>query len=212
MKNLLYKEFKLIINPLFFLVPLFGVLVLIPNWVYFLSLMYFFFISMPNVFTIGKAQNDIGFSVLLPVSRSDIVKARIMTVVVLELMQILVTAACVAINLAIYPVGNFLMDANIAFIGFSFIVFAVGNLFFFPLFYKTAYKIAIPVIVSMAATLIFATGVELLMIYVPYFKIVDGMDNVPAQLIVLAAGIAIFILLNIVSYKISARKFESIDV
>ena len=212
MKNLLYKEFSLIVNPLFYLMPLFGALVLIPQWLYFFSIMYFFFISLPNIFTIGKAQNDIGFSVLLPVSRSEIVKARIMTIVVLELLQLLVTAVCAAINIAIYPLGNFLLDANIAFIGFSFVVFAIVNILFFPLFYKTAYKIALPVIVSMAAAMIFATGVELLVLYVPYFKIVDGMGNVPAQLIVLASGIAIFILLNIVSYKISARKFERVDV
>ena len=61
MKNLLYKEFHLLIHPLFYLVLLFGALLLIPEWVYFVAVMYFFFIALPNIFSIGKAQNDIGF-------------------------------------------------------------------------------------------------------------------------------------------------------
>ena len=37
MKNLIYKELKLSINPLFYLVTLLGSLILIPNWVYFIA-------------------------------------------------------------------------------------------------------------------------------------------------------------------------------
>ena len=69
------QEFKLVIHPLYHLIPLFGALLLIPNWVYFVALMYFLFIAIPNIFVNAKAQNDTGFSVLLPVRKSDVVKA-----------------------------------------------------------------------------------------------------------------------------------------
>jgi ABC-2 type transport system permease protein len=39
--------------------------------------MYFFFITVPNTFGSFRANNDMTFSVLMPVIKSDIVKARL---------------------------------------------------------------------------------------------------------------------------------------
>lgn len=213
MKNLLYKEFKLAISPLFYLVALLGGLVLIPNWPYFLALMYCLFITIPNVFSVAKAQNDIGFSVMLPVRKRDVVRARVMSIIVLELLHILVTAVFAMINSALYPQGNFLLDANIAFFGFAFVMFAIFNAIYFPMFYKTAYKIGIPIIAAFAAAFVFASGIELLVLFVPGFAaVVDGTQEIALKLAVLAGGIVIFVLLNIMAYKISANRFEKLDL
>lgn len=212
MKNLLYKELHLAIHPLFWLMLLSGALLLIPQWLFFLALMYFFFILVPNIFTIGKAQNDIVFSVMLPVRKRDVVKARIMSIVWLELLQILIAAIFEAIHIKIYNVKNFLMDPNIAFFGFVFIMYAIFNLVFFPSFYKTAYKIGIPTIIANAAAVFFATGVEFAVLSIPALHVLDGMGNVAAQMWVLIAGIGIFILFNILAYMISAKYFENIDL
>jgi ABC-2 type transport system permease protein len=115
MKNLLYKEFHLVVHPLFYLVLLFGALLLIPEWVFFLVPMYFIFTTLPNLFSMAKAQNDIGFSAMLPIKRSDIVKARMISIVILEVMQIIVTAVFSVINLVLYPKGNFLLDPNVTY-------------------------------------------------------------------------------------------------
>ena len=80
MKNLIYKELKLSINPLFYLVTLLGSLILIPNWVYFIAISYLLYIAVPNIFTTNKAQNDIAFSTLLPVRKRDVVGARIISI------------------------------------------------------------------------------------------------------------------------------------
>ncbi len=212
MRNLLYKEFHLTIHPLYYLVALFGALLLIPEWLYFLALMYFFFITVPNIFTNGKAQNDIEFSVMLPVRRRDTVKARIVSMVLLELIQITVTAIFVVINILIYPNGNFLLDANIAFIGFTFIIFGLYNIIFFPMFYKTAYKIALPVITAMTAVILFAAGVEMLVMLVPAAKVLDGTKDMTIQLPLLFGGIVLFALLSFAAFKISAKRFERIDI
>jgi ABC-2 type transport system permease protein len=213
MKNLLYKEFHLAINPLFYLTLLFGALLLIPNWVYFLAVMYFFFIAFPNIFTIGKANNDIGFSTMLPVKRSDIVKARMLSVIILELLQIVVAAIFAVINIAIYPAGNYLfMDTNAAYIGFVFIIYAIFNVIFFPMFYKTAYKIGFPVILANIAAVAFATGIELLNVFVPWFRIFDGRGNLIAHLSVLAGGIIVFVLLNIAALRMSVKRFDNVNL
>lgn len=212
MKNLLYKEFHLVIHPLFFLVILFGGLLLIPEWAYFIALMYFFWITVPNVFTFSKAQNDIGFSAMLPVRRDDIVKARMMSIVILEVLQILVTAIFAVINLNIYPKGNFLLDTNATFIGCAFIMYAIFNVIFFPMFYKTAYKVGLPIIAALATAMLFAAGIELLIIFVPALKPLDGKETIAAQLPVLAAGIITFVLLNIAALKVSVKRFENVSL
>lgn len=212
MKNMLYKEFKLVINPLFYLVLLCGALLLIPQWIYFMAVMYFFFVTVPNVFSIGKAQNDIGFSAMLPVRRCDIVKARITSMVVLEVLQILVTAVFAAINLAIYREGNFLLDPNATYIGCVFIMFGIFNVIYFPMFYKTAYKIGVPIIAALIASVLFATVVELLIIYVPALKFLDGRHNIVAQLPVFIGGIIIFALLNFAALKMSVKRFANVNL
>ena len=211
MKNLLYKEFHLVIHPMFYLVLLCGALLLIPQWVFFLAPMYFFFITVPNVFSIGKAQNDTGFSAIMPVRRSDIVRARLASMVVLEVLQILVTAVFAVLNLALYSQDNFLMNPNPAFIGFVFVMFAVFNLVFFPMFYKTAYKIGIPVVAAMVAVVLFAAAAEFLTM-LPPLEVLHGRQINAAQIIVLAGGIVIFVLLNMVALRVSIKNFERIDL
>ena len=211
MRNLLYKEFHLIINPLFYLVLLFGGLLLIPQWAYFIATMYFFFITVPNVFSIGKSQNDIGFSAMLPVRRADIVKARMASLVVLEVLQILATAIFAVINLAIYPFDNFLMNTNAAFIGSVFIMYAIFNLVFFPMFYKTAYKVGIPIIAAMTAAVLFAAAVEFLTA-IPPLNVLHGREINAAQIFTLAGGVVVFIVLSFAAFRLSVKKFESIDL
>lgn len=212
MKNLLYKEFHLVINKMFFLVLLFGALLLIPEWAYFFAVMYFLFTTVPNIFSIGKAQNDIGFSAMLPISRNDVVKARMLSIIILEVLQILSTAIFAAVNLAIYTKNNFLLDTNVTFIGCVFMMYGVFNLVFFPMFYKTAYKIGIPVLAALTAAFLFVAAVEFLILLVPGLKILDSRADIAAQLPVLAGGIIIFAVLNIAALKISVKRFQSVNL
>jgi len=212
MKGLLIKEFRLVIHPLFYLLLLCGGLLMIPQWPYLIALMYLFFIAVPNIFSNSKAQNDIGFSVLLPVRRKDIVKARVMSVAALELMQIAVAAVFGALNLAIYPAGNFLMEPNPAFFGFAFAMYGVFNVVFFPMFYKTAYKMGIPLIIAITAAMVFAMAAETLVLLVPALRVLDGRIVNGAQLAVLAGGIILSALLSIVACRSSAKRFARIDL
>lgn len=214
MKALLYKEFKLVLNPLFYLVSLLSALILIPQWLYFIAPLYFCFMSAPNIFTLAKSYNEVHFSATQPVRRRDIVKARLYSISVLELMQILVVAICVALKLTVLTTPNYLfMDGNLAFIGLVFIMFGLFNLVLLPMFYKTAYKIAMPAIWATVAVVAFGAAVELGVIYIPAVAdILDGMQTTGAHVAVLLAGIAAFIGLNVAAYRISAARFEKIDL
>lgn len=212
MRKLLYKEFHLTIHPMFYLVALFGLLLLIPEWPYFIALMYFFFIAVPNLFTYSKSQGDIAFSMSLPVRRSDIVKSRVMSIVLLELLQIITAAIFAVVNKLLYPAGNFLLDANIAFIGFVFMMYGLFNIVVFPMFYKTAYKIAGPSITAITVTILFAVVVEAAVQIFPFAKALDGWGNIGAQVIVLILGIVLFILLSLLSSRISVKRFERVNI
>ena len=213
MRNLLYKEFKLAINPMFYLVALLGALIMIPQWPYFIALMYFFFITVPNLFTTGKAQNDMGFSVMLPVRKRDVVGSKILAVIGLELLHIVVAAVFAAINAAVYKEGNFLLDANVAFFGFVFVMFAIFNIIFFPMFYKTAYKVGLPTVIALTAAIVFATAVEMFVLFTPAAAaVLDGTQQTLLQLPVLFGGIVVFVLLSALAIRISANRFEKIDL
>ena len=213
MKALLYKEYKLVVNPLFYLVPLLSALVLVPQWLYFIALLYFCFMSAPNLFTLSKTYNEVFFSASQPVRRRDIVKARVLSLVSLELLQILAAAVCVVIKLTVWTTPNYLfMDGNLAFLGLSFVMFGIFNIVLLPMFYKTAYKIGMPVIVATIAAVLFAAGVELSIVYLSILDFADGMQTTAAHVITLLAGIAVFIGLNVATYRISASRFEKIDL
>lgn len=212
MKNMLYKEFRLTLHPLFYLALLFGALLLIPQWPYFIALMYFFFIVVPNIFTTSKAQGDLDFSASLPVRRGDIVKARLLSIVILELLQIVVAAVFASINAALYPMGNFLMDTNAAFIGFVFIMYGIHNVILFPMFYKTAYKIAAPTFAAIIVSVLFAGAVETAVQIIPAVRVLDGSLSTWTHYVVLIVGMVIFVLLNVMAAKISVKRFESVNL
>ncbi len=212
MKNMIYKELRLTLHPLFYVALLFGALLLIPQWPYFIALMYFFFIVVPNIFSTAKAQNDLDFSASLPVRRGDIVKARIMSIVILELLQIIVAAVFAAINVAIYPMGNFLMEPNAAFIGFALMMYGIHNVILFPMFYKTAYKIAVPTIAAITVSVLFACAAETAVQIIPAARVLDGRLSTWAHFAVLICGIVIFALLNLLAAKISVKRFEKVNI
>ncbi len=215
MKNLLYKEFRLVIHPMYFLVALTAALLLIPQWPYFIAMMYIFFITMPNLFSGGKAQNDIGFTVMLPVRKGDVVRARVLSVVVLQLIQIALSAVFAMLNLTLYRAENFLLDPNIAFFGLTFIMYGLFNVIFFPMFYKGAQKIGMPTLTAVIAIILYAVAVEIAVPLLPEVKyVLDGIsrDALVRQLPVLAVGIAVFALLTWLACRVSVKRFEKVDL
>ena len=215
MNNLLYKEFRLVIHPFFYLTTLFAALILIPYWVYFVALMYLLFIAVPNILMNVKAQNDTGFTVLLPVRKSDVVKARVVSIAVLEIVQIAVAAIFVAISVSINPKGNFLIDANLAYLGLGLVLYGFFNLAFFPLFYKTAHKVGFPLGVGLTVFTLLAGIIEVLILLVPTVaNVLDGVTSsaLLRQVPVLAAGIVLFVGLTWLAYLLSAKNFEAVDL
>ena len=213
MKALLYKEFKLVVNPLFYLVPLLSALILIPQWLYFIALLYFTFVTAPNIFTLSKTYNEQYFTASQPVTRRHMVLARVLTMSAMELLQVLLAAVCVVIKLTVWNTPNYLfMDGNLAFLGLSLMMFGIFNIIMLPMYYKTAYKIGVPAIVATIATVVFAAGIELGIVYWPFTHFLDGMQTTAAHIVTLIVGILVFAGLNYAAYRISAARLEKLDL
>lgn len=215
MFNLLNKEFRLVISPLYLLTCLLGVLLLIPEWVFFVAPMYILFIALPNIIQFSKVQKDMEFTMLLPVRKGDVVRARILAIALLEIAQVLVVAVFAAMNITLYHTPNFFIDPNVAYIGCVFALFGVFNVVFFPMLYKTAYKMAAPLVTALTLTILFAGVIELLVVTVPAVaRVLDGISRAAliSQIPVLFCGIAAFLLLTWISMRASIKRFAKVNL
>ncbi|MCM3746971.1 ABC-2 transporter permease [Paenibacillus pasadenensis] len=216
MYNLLIKELRLGVHPFFYLMPfLTGALMLIPGWLYFLVILYFCFLTIPNMFAGYKTQNDLIFSSMLPVTKKDIVKARIYVIVLLELLHLVVAMIYGAISVRFFPeLVYYFFKPTFGFWGLCFVMIAIFNLIFISMYYKTAYKYGAATFASIAGAMLFATGAEWLSIenaaIYEFFK-GAGSDQLANHLFVFMAGIVIFALFTIIAYYIAIKRFQKVE-
>lgn len=217
MYNLLLKELKLGVNPFFYLLPILtGALMLIPGWIYSIVLLYFCWITVPNLSGTYKAQNDLLFSFMMPVTKKDIVKAKVALIVILELLHIVIAVIFGIINTRLYPnFNNYFFGPTVGFWGLGFTMFAIFNLIFISMYFKTAYKFGAPTIAAIIGAMLFAGGAEWLGIknatLFDLFK-GNGTDNLAIHLPILFTGMAIFAVFTFIAYQIAIKRFEKVDI
>jgi len=218
MNNLLLKELKLSVNPFFYTMPfLTGALILIPGWLYFLVPLYFCFITIPNMFAGYKTQNDLMFTSMLPVSKKDIVKARILMIVILELMHIIIAMIYSQIHFELYPNLLYIFfKPTIGFWGLAFVMLGLFNLTFISIYFKTAYKYGMATIVSITVAIVFAGGAEWLgiknSVISESLKGAVGTNHPTLQLFIFITGVVIFALFTIITYFIAIKRFEKVEL
>ncbi|MUG45310.1 ABC-2 transporter permease [Paenibacillus woosongensis] len=217
MVNLVMKDIKLGVHPMFFIMPFMtGALMLIPGWIYFIVLLYFVWITVPNMFNQFRSQNDLMFTSMMPVTKRDIVKARIVVVVGLELLHIVIAMVFGMITLRLYPNMNYIFfPPNLGFWGLCFAMLAIFNLVFIPIYYKTAYKIGAALLYSITAAMLFAGIAQWLGFQSPMMS--DIFYNTDAysralQAYILIAGIVIFIALTAIAYRIGVKRFLQVEI
>ncbi len=211
MKNLIYKELFLSVNKFFYLLPiLLAGLIMIPQWIYMLVFMYFFWISVPNIFSAYLSQQDYEFTTVLPVKRSSIAISKGLTVIILELFHIILAVIFGITRNLVYGSFNVFMDISPAFFGYALIMFAIFNIIYLPLYFRTAYHYGKPLIYGLVVATIFGIGLELLALLAPWASRIIDNPNIFYQLGMLFAGILIFVGVNWFALNKSARNYEQI--
>ncbi len=218
MGKLLYKEYTLAVHPLFFVFVLMGAMMLIPDYCYYVIFIYNGIVVVNSIFNTGKANKDIEYTAFLPIKKKDIVKARFLSVSVFELVNVLVAAIFAVVSHLVYGGGinQAGIDINPAFFGFTFFMLGGFNFIYGTAFYKTGHKTLKPLILSGVFFLVFIGVFETLAQYVksPVSTFLDSSTPVGMvmQIPVLLGGLALFVLLNFWGYRISAKRFEELDL
>ena len=228
MKALLYKEFKLAMHPICYLfVALFPLMILIPSYpiaigfIYILSCYPILFLGANK----GQQSNDLLFSTLLPVRKKDIVLARIITVVIMQV-------AFMAIMSCLYPVASiarayiaqqavaqgqqvptdagFGLNAYTSVLGFAIIGYALADLIYFAVYYKHGKSIVASTLLTILGFVaylgIFTIGLPFVPAYGAFFT-----NNIWIQIGFLVVAIAVSVLLHFVVYKVSSKELENVD-
>lgn len=218
MKKLLYKEFMLSLNPLYFVFILMGAMMMIPEYNYYVLFIYTAMVVVNNIFTTGKVNKDIEYTAMLPISKKDVVKARFLSIALYQLVNIASAAVFAVIANILYGNGTNPggIDRNVAFFGFAFIMMGVFNIAYLPAFYKTANKMLRSIVFGMIALVVCISIFETVSQYV-YSPVGAYLDSSTAQgmlmqIPVLVAGIIIYAVLNVAAYRISAKRFERLDL
>ena len=213
--KLLKKEFVLCMHPTGYIMLAMAALVLVPGYPYTVTCFYMglaiFFICLT-----AREDHDAGYTLMLPVSRRDTVKGRILFCTVLEAADLLGIAVFILIKNAIgnlpNPAG---LDAGVALIGDGLIIFAVFNMIFFPLYYGDISKPGKAFL--FAATAVFLWIIlEVVGTYtIPFFRdILDQPDPryMSDKLLFTLGGLALFLAGTARSIQMSAKKFEAADL
>lgn len=217
MKNLLIKDLRLSTIPLAYVFLTFALMTFIPGYPI-LCGAFFFCLGLFQSYQSSREANDILYSVLLPVAKRDVVKAKYLAAAVLEMAMFVLCAVCTIIRMAflsdagVYE-ANALMAANLVYLAFILLIFAAFNFFFIGGFFKTAYGVGKPFIVFIVVNFV-VIGIAEALHHLPGlgWTNVLGFSNTGGQLMILAAAVIIYVAATMMSCRISQSRFEQIDL
>ncbi len=215
MKNLLIKEFRLTMHPTSVLFLCLSAMLLIPNYPYGVA---FFYTGLAVFFTClsGRENNDVFYTMTLPVEKKDIVGARILHVCILQLLQIVIAVPFAVIRGKFNLPGNAVgMDANIAMFGFAFIQYGLFNLTFLVPYYRNVKNVGKSFALSSVFVFLFICFSEAATNIFPFFR--DKLDTPDPQffgykMMILAIGIILFSLLTLLTYAKAVKLFRVQDI
>ena len=226
MKALIYKELKLAMHPICYVfIVLFPFMILIPSYplgigfIYVLTCYPILFLGANK----GQQSNDLLYSTLLPVRKKDIVMARILTVIFMQIAFILVMTALYPvariINNAIvqsaenpneYMIPGLGLDSYVLLVAIALIGYAIADIIFFPIYYKHGKSIVMSTLFTILG---FVVYIGIFTIGLPFIPGLDILNNLHLgiQFAILAAAILISFGLHVVVYKVSSKRLEMVD-
>ncbi len=209
----------------------FPLMILIPSYPGFVGFIYICS-AYPILFlgaNKGQMSNDIYFSCLLPIKRNDVVKARMMTIIFLQVVTLILTCA-------LAPVGQMFKDMILndpnttaeqaaelidvgfgikgifASAGFSLISFAVYDFIYFMLLYRNGRSIVAPTLIGI---LVFMTiesiFVMALPLAIPAYKAFFE-DNIIVSIMTLVIAVLLSAGAHFLTYKAACKLFGKVDL
>ena len=216
MKKLFYKEMKLSANPLTYLFIAFSAMTMIPSYPILVG-SFFICLGIFHTYQQIREYDDVTYTVMLPVKKRDIVTTKYLFVLFIELTAFILCTLLTIIRMKILGTAvpyatNQLMNANMAYLGYTMIVFAVFNSIFLAGFFKTTYKIGKPFFIFCVVSFIIIIMGEILH-HIPDLESLNNPSNLSMpQVVIFAIGIVVFMLCTWLSYQKAVKDFEGIDL
>lgn len=217
MRKLLKKEMKLAASPLSYIFIAFGLMAFLPGYPILVG-SFFVCLGLFQSFQCMREANDITYTALLPVAKSDIVRAKFLFCIMIEFFYFILTSIPVLVRMtvlsevAVYR-NNVLMNANFVYLGFVLLILGLFNLIFIGVFFKTAYKFAKPFVIFTIASFL-VVGIGETLFHIPGLSSLNAFSftHIGLQIGVLFTGAIIFIFLSVISLHWSIKNFEKIDL
>ena len=217
MRDIMLKEIKLSASPLAFVFIAFGLMFFLPGYPV-LCGAFFVTLGLFQSFQTAREANDIVFSALLPMAKSDVVKGKYLFVCFIEACALVLMAIAAVIRMtalagaAVYRI-NVMMAANPFALGMALFIFGLFNWILVGGFFKTAYKLGRPFVTYTIAAFATITVAEALH-HFPGLEPLNalGTERLGLQAALLAAGLLAFALITLLSYKKACYDFERIDL
>ena len=216
MKKLFYKEMKLSANPLTYWFIAFSAMTMIPSYPILVG-SFFICLGIFHTYQQIREYDDVTYTVMLPVKKRDIVTAKYLFVLFIELAAFILCTLLTIIRMKILGTAvpyatNQLMNANMAYLGYTMIVFAVFNSIFLAGFFKTTYKIGKPFFIFCVVSFIIIIMGEIIH-HIPDLESLNNPSNLSIpQVVIFAIGIVVFMLCTWLSYQKAVKDFEGIDL
>ena len=218
MLNLIKKEIAVCLHPTAFIFLSFALLVFVPNYpyevIFFFSCLSVFFCCMMT-----RENGDIAFSCALPVKKEHIPLAKMLVVIGLQCIILLLAGIIGAVKGAVLPAERYVnqagISANIVLSGNGAILLGIFNLIFFPRYFKKPDKIGVPFVIG-AIVVFLLIGVFIVLRWAtPLYSITlngRNSENTGAKAVALIIGFAVYIVLSVMSCKLSMKHFQKTDV
>ena len=226
MKALLYKELRLAMHPICYVfIALFPFMILIPSYplgigfIYILACYPILFLGANK----GQQSNDLLYSVLLPVRKKDIVKARIATVILMQVTYMILMSALYPlariVNAAIAQsaskpeelvIPGLGLDSFVLLLAIGIVGYAIADLIFFPIYYKKGKSIVMSTLFTIIGFVIYIGIFTIGLPYVPGLEIMNDM-YLGIQFAILGGAILISFLFHLLVYRISSKRLEKVD-
>jgi len=214
-KNLMYKEFRLNINPWFYSFFVLAFLILCPSWPFFIALAYLFLFFMV-LGQMDKANQDLEFASSLPVPKVGIVTARTCTVMIVEAAQLLLAGFVAVARYWIYSHDNQGgMNTNLAFFGVILIMYAIFNLIYLPGSYKRAYRMAWPLLGGSLIAVLVGGALSSVLAFQPRLASIfndRGMGHPVAQIVTFIGGLVVYAVLTLIAHHKAVDNFSKVDL
>ena len=207
--NLVYKDLKILVHPVTLLYCILSmVMTFIPMYPAFIGPFYILIGVMITITTEGQYK-DKEFCGVLPVSKADCIKARMLTVMILELATIVLTVPCAILSVILLDMQLMGMENSFTSLSGVLLGYAAANALMISADFRGQFKAVVPSLIGMVLYFVICFAMSSLW-HIPGLEFLAGNSaaNLIRQLPLLIAAILIYLLAAYLTCKASVKNYE----